>query len=119
MLQVMHYSKLLRNGLKNVISGKDILARVGGDEFILLVRGLTSELQAPHLAKRIIETVRESFKIQQHLVKITTSIGITFFRDSILPGEELLKQADQALYAAKAGGRDTYRIFKPINEACL
>ena len=97
----------------------DTVARLGGDEFVIVQAGLEKAEDATVLARRIIEVLSEPYDIDGHRVMIGTSIGI-----SAAPGDgsscgKLLKNADVALYRAKADGRGTWRFFEPEMDARL
>ena len=98
--------------LSSCIREVDTVARLGGDEFAIVQVGLHGPDDATILARRIIETLKVPFEIEGHRVSISVSIGI-----SLAPGDgtsfgKLLKNADVALYKAKADGRDTWRFFE-------
>lgn len=89
----------------------DTLARLGGDEYILLIPEIQSESQAITIAERIITCIDSPFYINELELHITCSIGISFNHAEILDGKLLLQQADMAMYRAKQLGRNTYNIF--------
>jgi diguanylate cyclase (GGDEF)-like protein/PAS domain S-box-containing protein len=89
----------------------DTLARLGGDEYILLMPDIHSEAQAISVAERIITCIDSPFYINELELHITCSIGISFNHDETLDGKLLLQQADMAMYRAKQLGRNTYNIF--------
>ena len=100
-----------------VVGSDDIVARLGGDEFAILqplnaAQGNT----APSLAEKILSVFSDSFTLNEHSVNIETSIGIALAPDNGDEAEQLLKNADLALYKAKSEGRNTYRTFKPEME---
>jgi len=91
----------------------DTVSRLGGDEFAIVQLGV--ELRAPEisaLASRIVEVVGAPYDIQGHIVIIGSSIGIAVAPDDGTDPDQLLKNADMALYRAKADGRGTYRFFE-------
>jgi diguanylate cyclase (GGDEF)-like protein len=90
----------------------DTVARLGGDEFVVLQATLQTPDSAAVLAERIIKTLGAPYKIGGHDVLIGVSVGIDVATsDRILP-EDLLKNADMALYTAKGAGRGTFRFFE-------
>lgn len=93
------------------IRAEDALARLGGDEFVVLVDQLTGKDQATAIAQRLLEALESPFLLCGHECRITCSIGIAIFPDDASDPEELVKQADTAMYAAKAGGKNAYRFF--------
>jgi diguanylate cyclase (GGDEF)-like protein/PAS domain S-box-containing protein len=99
--------------LRECVRDGDTVARLGGDEFAIVQVG--SELQASDvssLASRLVEVVSAPYDIQGHLVVIGTSIGISVAPDDGSDPDQLLKNADMALYRAKADGRGTFRFFE-------
>jgi diguanylate cyclase (GGDEF)-like protein len=99
--------------LLTCVGEDDTIARLGGDEFAILQIGLTSPEQAANLAHRVIEAVGAPYYIDEHQIGIGASVGI-----AMLPGDgqgpdDLLKNADLALYRAKEDGRGNYKFFEP------
>jgi diguanylate cyclase (GGDEF)-like protein len=92
----------------------DVLARLGGDEFAIIQENEKNQSEgAIALALRIIGLVEQPFDLSGHRVSVGTSIGIAFAPEHGTDAEALLKKADLALYAAKSGGRNDFRIFEP------
>jgi diguanylate cyclase (GGDEF)-like protein len=97
--------------LNIIIRGDDIVARFGGDEFTFLLRDLPSSNQAAEVADRILEVLNEPFDMDNHNVVVVPSIGIVLFPDNGNTPEELLKNADTAMYRAKNSGGNKYLFF--------
>jgi predicted signal transduction protein with EAL and GGDEF domain len=93
------------------IRAEDALARLGGDEFVVLLDQLSGQDQASAIAHRLLEAIESPFLLCGHECRISCSIGIAIFPDDASDPEELVKQADTAMYAAKAGGKNAYRFF--------
>jgi diguanylate cyclase (GGDEF)-like protein len=92
----------------------DVLARLGGDEFAIIQENEKNQSEgAISLALKIIGIIEEPFDLNGHRVGIGTSIGIAFAPEHGVDDEALLKKADLALYAAKSGGRNDFRVFQP------
>jgi diguanylate cyclase (GGDEF)-like protein len=92
--------------------------RLGGDEFTLLAEDLAGKDSVGHLARRILDFLSQPFVIDEHELFISASIGITLYADDDTPLDELIKQADIAMYRAKALGRDTYFFYDDqLNQA--
>jgi predicted signal transduction protein with EAL and GGDEF domain len=89
----------------------DLVARFGGDEFVVFQQGIGSSEDAAGLARRIVERLSERYEIDHHLVEIGASIGIAMTWTGI-SADVLLKNADMALYRAKADGRGTFCFFR-------
>jgi diguanylate cyclase (GGDEF)-like protein len=99
--------------LKSTIRETDILARLGGDEFAIIQEGGASQYEgATALALRIIDAISRPFDLKGHQASVGTSIGIAMAPENGVEPEELLKRADLALYEAKAGGRNDFRVFQ-------
>ena len=97
--------------LRAMMRPEDFVARFGGDEFVVFQQNIQSAEDAAGLARRIVDHLSERYKIDDHLVEIGASIGIAM----TLPGitaDTLLKNADMALYRAKADGRGTFCFFR-------
>ena len=91
----------------------DTLARIGGDEFVLLWNGLKSSQDASTLAQRALAILARPFTIESHALSITASIGISVYPDDGRDFGELLKNADAAANHAKETGRNSFRFFSP------
>src|SRR5205085_6471361 len=104
--------KSVAKRLRGVLRGADIVARLGGDEFAIIQRGAASEEQAAHLASRIIRTVAQPHQVMGHTVSVGASIGIVVAPKDGTNADEHIKNADIALYEAKASGRGTYRAYQ-------
>jgi diguanylate cyclase (GGDEF)-like protein len=97
--------------LREMLRPEDFVARFGGDEFVVFQQNMKSSDDAAVLARRIVDHLSERYKIDNHLVEIGASIGIAMTS----PGaraDTLLKNADMALYRAKADGRGTFCFFR-------
>jgi diguanylate cyclase (GGDEF)-like protein len=89
--------------LEDVLRSGDTAARLGGDEFAILVEALDAEREATLVAERIMLALREPFTLSGHEIAVRASIGVATARG---PGGDLLRDADLAMYQAKAQGRD-------------
>jgi diguanylate cyclase (GGDEF)-like protein len=95
----------------------DIVARLGGDEFAILQCGITQPTETTALAARLIEAIGEPFDLGGHQVVVGLSAGIAIAPTDATDPDQLLMNADLALYRAKADGRATYRFFEPGMDA--
>ena len=102
--------------LKNTIRDADVISRFGGDEFVILQAPIRSIEQGEALATRVLNALAGTYDLDGHKVVVTTSIGIALAKSRIDP-EQLLRNADIALYQAKADGRGTWRWFESKMEA--
>ena len=104
--------------LTSCIRENDTVSRFGGDEFVVLLEDL-SELsieaaeQAEDIANKFLNTINQPFQLNSHIYSCSTSIGITLFTGHQSGVDELLKQADIAMYQAKNDGRNGIRFFNP------
>lgn len=92
-----------------------VVARIGGDEFAVLLPQSQTQEEAATIAERVLERLREPFYFEDHRVFISASVGIAFHAAGSGP-EDLLRNADTAMYAAKTGGKSRFEIF---NESML
>ena len=96
--------------VKGCIRESDILARFGGDEFVIVLRDMEDVAQIITVADRIFDTLQRPWNVADHQIVTTSSIGIALYEKGDKE-KELLHKADTALYQAKAEGKNTYRIF--------
>lgn len=87
------------------------LARLGGDEFAVLAESCPQVVQAAALAQRIIDSLKQPFMFDGHQLFISASIGISLFPSDALSAEQLLRNADSALFKAKSTGREGYALY--------
>ncbi len=92
---------------------EDAVSRLGGDEFTVLLTDLRQEQDAADVGRRICDALSHPFTLQGHEVVVTTSIGITLYPKDGDNLHVLLKNADVAMYHAKAGGRNNYQLYNP------
>ncbi len=89
----------------------DTVARIGGDEFVILLQNIRDETDAEMMAKKILESLEKPSQIGKHSLRITGSIGISFYPKDGADYESLMKNADLSMYYAKDNGRNNYRSF--------
>ncbi len=104
--------------LRACVREGDTVARQGGDEFVLLIQQLGEDLetavsQAGGVAEKIVTRLSEPCNLGGAVYQGTTSVGIALFVGQAVPADELLQRADQAMYQAKAAGRNAVRFFEP------
>jgi len=97
--------------LKRCIDQHATLARQGGDEFTLLLSHLTTLEYVPIVAQRILDSLSKPFKLNNEMTYISVSIGIAIYPNDSNHVDDLFTMADQAMYAAKASGRNSYKFF--------
>ncbi|MBX9588453.1 MAG: PAS-domain containing protein [Hyphomonadaceae bacterium] len=112
--------KLLQDAacrLRALVRETDTIARMGGDEFAILQVAINQPADATALAQRVIESVSQPYEIDGRQVLIGTSVGIAIGPADGLASDQLMRNADLALYRAKDDGRGTYRFFEPDMDA--
>jgi diguanylate cyclase len=97
--------------LVQAVRAGDTVARLSGDEFVVLLEGLSLPAEVTPIAERILEAMQQEFVVDGTPLRVTLSIGIVTYPQDGASVEELLKNADTAMYEAKQGGRNTYRFF--------
>jgi diguanylate cyclase (GGDEF)-like protein/PAS domain S-box-containing protein len=104
--------------LSGCVRDGDTVARLGGDEFVVILEELsTNKLEAAErtelVAEKLFATLRETYHLGRYESRSTPSIGATLFNDHMQTTDELMKQADIAMYQSKKAGRNTLRFFDP------
>jgi len=97
--------------LESCIRDVDMVARLGGDEFAILLDGIPNQAEATNMARRIQEKLQSPFNLSGHEVFTTTSIGIALSSTGYDHPENMLRDADTAMYRAKAQGKACYEVF--------
>ncbi|MBH0039967.1 sensor domain-containing diguanylate cyclase [Pseudoalteromonas sp. SWN166] len=92
----------------------DLLARLGGDEFVILLTHLTEPQQAEDVANRIIDLMEKPFCLKGEYLQSGASIGITYSKKSYMHTDEIIRDADAAMYHAKNSGKNRYELFHPL-----
>jgi diguanylate cyclase (GGDEF)-like protein len=108
--------ELLRNvsnRLKKILPRNAVLARMGGDEFSILLTEMKHSDDAAHTAEKIIEALKPSFPLSSQEIYITSSIGISVHPEDGRDADTLMKNADTAMYRAKEHGRNNYQFYTP------
>lgn len=93
------------------VRSEDTIARIGGDEFLVVLPDIEKGVQAVAVAEKILAATAVPFKLQEHQIHTTISIGISVYPDDAQELHELIRHADTALYQAKSHGRDNYQFF--------
>ncbi|MCA8911547.1 MAG: EAL domain-containing protein [Planctomycetes bacterium] len=97
--------------LQEAVRPADTIARIGGDEFVVVLEDIHDIRNAIHVAERMLESLDAEINVRGHPVRTNASIGIALNEDTTENGEELLRHADIAMYRAKEKGRARFEIF--------
>ena len=114
--------QLVAGRLTAAVRECDTVARLGGDEFVIMLEDLTegyheAVIQSETVGEKVLASLNQPYQLSGHLHRSTPSIGVTLFSDHIKSIDELLKQADIAMYQAKSSGRNTLCFFEPFMQA--
>lgn len=102
---------------RSLVREEDTVARFGGDEFVILLSRVKDGTVAARVADKLVARMNEPMEVGGHLLRVTTSVGVSSWPTDGDDAETLLKNADNALYQSKEQGRNTYRMFAPaMNE---
>ncbi len=99
--------------LRHAISPQDFVARLGGDEFVIVLDQLRDQTQAENITQYLLDRLATPFHINQYHLHTTASIGLVMGRPDYKAPEELLRDADTAMYRAKGLGKNCFEIFNP------
>jgi len=102
------------------LRGSDTFSRFGGDEFVVVLSGLGETDRAEKVVSRILLAIAEKVTLAEQEILITASIGLTFYPQSeTLDADQLLRQADQAMYVAKQKGKNRFQYFDTENDKAV
>jgi len=93
-----------------------VVARVGGDEFALCIGGDCSEEEAAMVADKMVQAIARPFLLQEGPADISASVGVALYPEDGVQLDDLLRHADDAMYAAKKGGKNSYRLYSELAE---
>lgn len=110
----------LAGHMQHVLREGDTLARLGGDEFVAVLVNLDSiQVYAP-LMDRLLGAAAHPMRFKDHLLRVSASLGVTFYPQAQeVEGDQLMRQADQAIYLAKQAGKNCYQVFDAEQESSL
>lgn len=103
--------KCVAQRLTSVVRAVDTVSRIGGDEFVMLLNEISSAGDAVLVAEKVLSVLAPLININGHALRATPSIGISIYPDDADNAVLLMKNADAAMYHAKAAGRNTFRLF--------
>jgi len=97
--------------LCNILRENDLVSRMGGDEFAIILQDIPTKVSAINVAQKILQSVSEPLELNNIKIEISTSIGIAFYEPYSITMDDLLKSADTAMYEAKSEGRNNFQFF--------
>ncbi|PPD35774.1 MAG: diguanylate cyclase [Methylomonas sp.] len=100
--------------IKECLRAGDTLARIGGDEFVLVLLDIKEGSECQTVLNRILARVAENTVLAGHSVSVSVSLGFTLYPDDLSDAETLIRHADQAMYVAKQRGKNRYQRFDPF-----
>ena len=104
--------KVFAQRLRESIRAEDTLARMGGDEFMIIIEDHVNPDTSTVVAQKIVDSMKEPIELEANTLKLTTSIGIALYSQDAEEAQELIKNADLAMYDAKQSGRDNFKFYK-------
>ncbi len=103
--------------MKHVLRDGDTLGRLGGDEFVAILPDLANTASATAVLDRLLQAAGEAHSVMGHELHISATAGATFYpQNQDVDGDQLLRQADQAMYEAKLAGKGCYHVFDPVRD---
>ena len=109
--------RVVSERVRSSVRSEDTVARFGGDEFTLILQKIELVDDAVKIAQKILDTVKIPFRVGEHELTVTISIGISFYPNDGRDAETLVKNADTAMYRAKDMGRDSFQLYAPAMNA--
>jgi diguanylate cyclase (GGDEF)-like protein len=100
--------KIVAERMQSMVRQADTVSRLGGDEFVVLLSRIQAASDAARVATNILATLSNPYPVEQHVLVLTASIGISIYPDSGKDASSLLRSADAAMYSAKRQGRNRY-----------
>jgi diguanylate cyclase (GGDEF)-like protein/PAS domain S-box-containing protein len=104
--------QMVAKRLRRAVRETDTVGRLGGDEFTVLLERLAKVEDVTQVCQKLIETLGQPFRLDDQEIFIGVSIGVAIFPNDAVDCSDLLKRADQAMYRAKAAGRNQYRFYR-------
>ncbi|MFE8071180.1 bifunctional diguanylate cyclase/phosphodiesterase [Marinobacteraceae bacterium S3BR75-40.1] len=105
--------------LRQVLRKSDSLMRIAGDEFAIVLESVEDSLAATHVVRKILEVLLTPFELDGHSVPVTVSIGVALYPEAGETPEQLLRQANRAMFEAKRESGNSYRFFNPALNASV
>ena len=104
--------KAISTRLEDSIRAADVVARIGGDEFVIHIGGNCNKNKAELVASKIVESLSSPFNLDEGTANVGASVGIALYPKDGKDAETLLKNSDAAMYAAKKSGKNSYRLYR-------
>ena len=101
----------IANRLRASLRRSDTVARMGGDEFVVMLEDIHAVDEAEHITQKLLDTIRQPITINSEIHSITASVGVCIYPERAEDEDTLLRNADAAMYFAKADGRNSYQVF--------
>lgn len=101
----------LSKRISNILRKDDLFARIGGDEFVIILDPVKERKNAARIAEKILSVIREPIQTHNYHLNTTASIGIAIYPDDGIEKNEIIKHADSAMYYAKEKGKDRYEFY--------
>ena len=98
--------------LRQAVRSSDTVARMGGDEFVVVMEDITNIVDVEHCATTLVTRFAPEMSVEEHMLHVSASVGVCVYPDSAGDAPSLLRWADAAMYAAKEGGRDQFQLFR-------
>lgn len=106
--------------MKQALRQGDTLARLGGDEFVIILNSIDDKTVALPIIQRLLDAISQTITIDGTLLRVSASIGVTFYPQvGEVDADQLIRQADQAMYSAKQSGKNRYHIFDPERDRTI
>lgn len=102
--------------LSQSLRGGDSVARIGGDEFVLLLNELQSMAECDVILERLLQSIAEPVELGARCLTVTASLGVTIYPEDDADADTLLRHADQSLYVAKESGRNRFHVFDTLHD---
>jgi diguanylate cyclase (GGDEF)-like protein/PAS domain S-box-containing protein len=110
----------LAKRFSNVVRNEDTLARLGGDEFVMVIQGLHQSQDVAIIAKQLLSCLVKPVTLNGYEITVTASMGISVYPDDATDGQELIRNADAAMYQAKGAGRNAFQFYtSDLNQRAL
>jgi len=110
---------LLSTRMQDAMREGDTLARIGGDEFVAVLVDFQSVTECEPLLERLLQAAADPVLVGDLRLKVSVSIGVTFYPQDAADAGQLMRHADQAMYIAKQGGKNRYYVFDVIGDAAI